>query len=109
MLLAIAGSLLPAGRAQAQTATIGVSVSSTGPNVTFGRPALEGAELAVEEANAHSGGLPIQLQVYDNASSFDHAKENARTVVAGNAVVAIGGAGGPSAGGCGAAAGTVGV
>jgi phosphate/sulfate permease len=65
----------PAASAQPQTAKIAVALSLTGPNASIGRPDLEGARLAIEEATAAGGAPPIELSVYDDASN---AAEGAR-------------------------------
>ena len=59
----------PKAFAQPTTAKIAVALSLTGPNASIGRPDLEGARLAVEEANAAGGAPTIELSVYDDASN----------------------------------------
>jgi branched-chain amino acid transport system substrate-binding protein len=86
-MLAIAA---PSASAQRQTAKIAVALSLTGPNASIGRPDLEGARLAVEEANA-AGGIPtIELSVYDDASNVAEGRRLAKEISAGDALLVLG-------------------
>lgn len=92
--LVLAIALMAAGAspapAQAQTANIAVAVSLTGSGATFGVPALDGARLAIEEANAVSGALHIGLVPYDDTSDAATCREIASRVVASDALVVVG-------------------
>jgi ABC-type branched-subunit amino acid transport system substrate-binding protein len=69
---------------------IAVAVSLTGPGKTAGDPVLNGARLAVEEANADGDGVPVELVTYDDKSSPDGARDAAQHAVADNAVAVVG-------------------
>jgi ABC-type branched-subunit amino acid transport system substrate-binding protein len=76
--------------AAAQTAKIAAQLSTTGAGETFGAPALDGARLAVEEANA-SGDLPrIELLIRDDASNVERGRELAREIIASECLVVVG-------------------
>lgn len=76
--------------AQTGTAKIAIAVSLTGPANTFGSPALDGARLAVEEANATGDGPTIELVVQDDTSQVERGQAVARDLVASDALVVIG-------------------
>src|SRR5271165_4420521 len=76
--------------AMAQTLKIGVAVSLTGFGKRAGRPVLNAAQLAVDEANAGGGRGRIELLVYDDQSDADGAREAARRAVADGALVVVG-------------------
>src|SRR5262249_44655906 len=84
-------------RAQAPAATIAVAVSLTGANESYGSPALEGARLAIEEANAAGATPSIELAVHDDASNTERGREGARQIIASNALVVVGPATTPAA------------
>jgi ABC-type branched-subunit amino acid transport system substrate-binding protein len=79
----------PAARAQSTGTKIAVAVSLTGSGETFGKPDLEGAQLAVEEANA-AHGPKIELDVHDLTSDPDKARAVAEQVASGDALVIVG-------------------
>ena len=79
----------PTARAQSAAAKIAVAVSLTGPGETFGKPDLDGAQLAVEEANA-GRGPKIELDVHDVTSNPDKAREIAEQIAAGDALLIVG-------------------
>jgi ABC-type branched-subunit amino acid transport system substrate-binding protein len=69
---------------------IAVVMSRSGPGRAAGIPTLDAVRLAVDEANA-SGETPrIELEPYDDRSTDDGAREAARAIVAGDAVVVVG-------------------
>lgn len=88
-LLAIILLGIPAAGAQSATAKIAVAVSMTGPSSNFGQPALDGATLAVEEANAERGAK-IELDVHDDGSDPDRSREVARQIGLSDALVVVG-------------------
>lgn len=75
------GSLSPAGGSGAapagdDTYYIGMYASQTGTSASVGENQIRGAQLAVQEINASGGilgGRPIELIVYDDASSTEMA------------------------------------
>ena len=90
---------LLAGAASAPPAVIriGVSLALTGPEARYGRPMLQGVELAVEEANrgARPGGATIETMALDSAPPGQGAisrqvtLRNYQRLVADQAVVAV--------------------
>ncbi len=83
------------GAAQAQLRAsdpfvIGLSMSLTGDGESFGRPGLDGARLAVEEAMAEDPSLNIRLDVHDDRGDDAEARTVAERLVAGQALVVIG-------------------
>jgi branched-chain amino acid transport system substrate-binding protein len=92
VVLALATTLvrIPSARAQTAVATIAVAVSSSGGGETFGAPALEGARLAIEEANAEPGAQKIQIRVEDDISSPDVGRHITRQIVDSDALVVVG-------------------
>ncbi|NML26031.1 ABC transporter substrate-binding protein [Zoogloea dura] len=80
-LLAFAGI----GHAQAQTVTIGVSVSSTGPAASLGISQKNTIELLPKTL----GGLPVNYVVLDDASDPTQAGKNARRFADADKVDAI--------------------
>jgi branched-chain amino acid transport system substrate-binding protein len=85
-------SLLAAAPTNAQSSTvkIAVTMSRSGPGVTAGIPVIEAAQLAADEANAAGGAPKIELQVYDDRSTDDGARDAARQIIASDAVVVVG-------------------
>lgn len=82
--LAIAGPAVPAAVAQERTPIlVGVPMTLTGPGAVFGKPALLGAEMAVEEANAKGGvlGRPIKIVVRDTQLKPEFATKEARELI----------------------------
>jgi branched-chain amino acid transport system substrate-binding protein len=80
----------PAASAQPQTAKIAVALSLTGPNASIGRPDLDGARLAIEEATAAGGAPPIELSVYDDASNAAEGARLAHEIGDGDALLVLG-------------------
>ncbi len=72
------------------TVEFAVQVPLTGEGEFFGRPALEGIQLAIEEANAGGSGLEFTYTVYDDESSNELAIELARQIVSSNATAVLG-------------------
>ncbi len=70
-IIALAGAVLFAHAAAAQTVRIGFNVPLTGFAAADGKSALTGAELAVEQINAAGGvaGKMLELVVYDDQAS----------------------------------------
>jgi branched-chain amino acid transport system substrate-binding protein len=90
--LAIGTALLrmPFASAQTPALKIAVAVSVTGSSEAYRSPTLDGARLAVEEANAAAAAPKIELRVYDDASDTDRGKELARQTIASDALVVVG-------------------
>jgi branched-chain amino acid transport system substrate-binding protein len=80
----------PSASAQHETAKIAVALSLTGPKASIGRPDLEGARLAVEEANAAGGAPTVELSVYDDASNVAEGRRLAKEISAGDALLVLG-------------------
>jgi branched-chain amino acid transport system substrate-binding protein len=80
----------PNAFAEPATAKIAVALSLTGPNASIGRPDLEGARLAVEEANAAGGAPTIELLVYDDASNAADGARRAHEISGGDALLVLG-------------------
>jgi hypothetical protein len=76
--------------AEPATAKIAVALSLTGPNASIGRPDLEGARLAVEEANAAGGAPTIELLVCDDASNASEGARRAHEISGGDALLVLG-------------------
>jgi ABC-type branched-subunit amino acid transport system substrate-binding protein len=89
LLTALAFGLAPAC-AHAQTQTIAFAASVTGSGTYYGAPALEGARMAVTDANSQTDQPPITLDVLDDQSSPRLAGQIAASVVDSDAVAAIG-------------------
>jgi branched-chain amino acid transport system substrate-binding protein len=64
---------------------IAIAISVPGAASAYARPALDGARLALEEANAAAQG-PAELSVYDDRSD----PESARQVIATDALAVVG-------------------
>jgi branched-chain amino acid transport system substrate-binding protein len=79
----IAGTILVAGVAHAGSVKIGFNVPLTGFAAADGKSALNGAQLAVDQANAEGGidGEPIELVVYDDQASPKEAVPIAQKLV----------------------------
>jgi branched-chain amino acid transport system substrate-binding protein len=88
--LLVSIALIFSSAASAQTAKIAVAVSLTGAGEPFGGPAVEGARLAVEEANATGEAPRLELEIRDDASNADRAREVAGQVLASDALVVVG-------------------
>jgi ABC-type branched-subunit amino acid transport system substrate-binding protein len=76
--------------AQPDTQTVAFEGSLTGSGAFNGVPALEGARLAVAEANQAAGQTPITLTVSDDRSSPQLAAAIARGIVSSAAVAVVG-------------------
>ena len=88
--LLIGAMLVGAPVAHGQPAKIAIGVSLTGAATNFGQPSLEGATLALEEANNERGIPKIELEVRDDGSDADKAREVARQIGAGDALAVVG-------------------
>lgn len=86
----IAAATLMVGIAQAETIKIGFNVPLTGFAAADGKSALNGAELAVEQANAEGGinGNKIELVVYDDQASPKEAVPIAQKLIEKDGVIA---------------------
>lgn len=86
----IACVILMAGTVQAATVKIGFNVPLTGFAAADGKSALNGAELAVEQANAAGGinGDKIELVVYDDQASPKEAVPIAQKLIEKDGVIA---------------------
>lgn len=89
---ALGAALIGASPADAKTpsATIAVAVSVTGAGSTFGAPAVEGARLAVEEANAAGLTPKIELAVHDDQSDANRGRELVRSIAKSDAITVVG-------------------
>ncbi len=90
--LALLSALGGAGAALAQpvTQTIALEMSLTGAGAFNGLPSVEGARLAVAEANRDAGEVPVQISVTDDKSSPAHAIAVAKEIAASGAVAEVG-------------------
>ncbi len=86
----ISAVILIVGTAQAGTVKIGFNVPLTGFAAADGKSALNGAELAVEQANAAGGinGDKIELVVYDDQASPKEAVPIAQKLIEKDGVIA---------------------
>ena len=80
----------PAATSQPRAAKIAVTMSVTGANASIGSPELNGARLAVDEANAAGGEPTIELSVYDDTSNIDLGKKLAHDIGVSDALVVLG-------------------
>jgi ABC-type branched-subunit amino acid transport system substrate-binding protein len=71
---------------------IAAAVCLTGSEAAFGRDALEGLQLALDEANARGDGPRLTLTAYDEQSDVAAAKRAARRIAASPAVFVLGSA-----------------
>lgn len=87
--LFVAAGLMAAGAAQAQI-KVGFNVPLTGFAAADGKSALDGARLAIEQANAKGGvaGQKLELVVYDDQASPKEAVPAVTKMVEKDAVVA---------------------
>jgi ABC-type branched-subunit amino acid transport system substrate-binding protein len=91
LLLALACTLAPAGaHAQSDVQTIGIADSLSGSGTFYGAPELEGARLAVQDANSVPGAAPVALDVEDDQSSPRLAGQIATKIVTSDDVDVIG-------------------
>lgn len=74
--------------AQAKPIRIGFPMTVTGPGAVFGKPALEGAQMAVDEINARGGVLGRRLELVhrDTKLKPDEATKMARELIVGEKV-----------------------
>jgi branched-chain amino acid transport system substrate-binding protein len=86
----ITSVILMAGTVQAATVKIGFNVPLTGFAAADGKSALNGAELAIEQANAAGGinGDKIELVVYDDQASPKEAVPIAQKLIEKDGVIA---------------------
>jgi branched-chain amino acid transport system substrate-binding protein len=83
--------LIAAAPVNAQSLSLAIVLSRTGPGAEVGGPVLNSARLAVDEANADVGASPpIELSVYDDHSTEEGARDAARKVVASSALTVVG-------------------
>ena len=94
-LVATVGAYAAGGRTQADTLTIGASMTLTGPLGPFGAPMTAGYQQAIDEINA-KGGLSLggktyklKLAVLDNKSDPNLAATQARTLILQQHAVAL--------------------
>jgi ABC-type branched-subunit amino acid transport system substrate-binding protein len=80
----------PAHAADGGPVHIAAALSLSGTGDFYGRPALDGATLAVEEANADRSAPRVELAVSDDRSSPDQAAADAQRIAGTNAVAVIG-------------------
>lgn len=88
--LALVALLAPSPARAQSPLRIAAVLSLSGPNETFGTPALEGIRLALEEANAARGAARIELDAIDDGSDIARGKEIAGRVGGSDAAVVIG-------------------
>ncbi len=69
---------------------IAAALCLSGSEAMFGRNALEGIELALDELNARGDGPRMTLKTYDEQSNVEAAKRAARAMVASSAPFALG-------------------
>jgi ABC-type branched-subunit amino acid transport system substrate-binding protein len=88
----VAGALLAAASASAQTSTVKIAVPTalTGSGEFAGRAMLEAVRFALDEANTEGKGPRVELDVVDDHSSEDGARDAARQIVASDALVVLG-------------------
>lgn len=85
----LASACLATTAARPQPVTIGAVFSLTGPGASVGVPVAEAVRLAVDDANA-DGGAPITLDLRDDRSDDDAAREQAQALAATEAVAVVG-------------------
>lgn len=77
--------------AQAPALKLAVMASLSGDAAaSYGKPFLDGVRLAIEESNAAGGGPRIVLDIVDDRSSDDGAREMAARIVASDALAVVG-------------------
>lgn len=85
VLLVATLAIAVAGRAPGQTPSIriGFPMTTTGPGAVFGKPALQGAEMAVDEINARGGVLGRRLELVhrDTKLNPEEATKMARELI----------------------------
>jgi branched-chain amino acid transport system substrate-binding protein len=73
-----------------ETAKIAVIMSRTGPGQPAGVATIDAVHLAVDEANAAGATPRIEVEVFDDRSSDEGAREAAAKILAGDALVVVG-------------------
>jgi ABC-type branched-subunit amino acid transport system substrate-binding protein len=86
----VAAIFTPLANAQAPSAKIALVFSLTGAGETFGGPALDGARLALEEANAGRTTPKIAIEIEDDASDPDKGRDIAHKIINGDALLVVG-------------------
>jgi branched-chain amino acid transport system substrate-binding protein len=89
-LLAVAAGHVSAALADEKTVEIVAALSLTGPGNYYGLPILDGARLAVEEANSAGRSVKIELREVDDQSSSTRARDVAREICDSPAVAVVG-------------------
>lgn len=81
-----------AGFAWAQPVELAVIVARTGKAETYGRPAIQGVQLAVAEINARGGllGHPVEIVIFDSQSAPLYAKQAAEKAIARQVLAVVG-------------------
>jgi len=69
---------------------VAAALPLTGDEAAIGEAALQGIQLAIEEANADGARPHIELAIYDDRSNDDEAKKLASQIVASRATVVLG-------------------
>jgi ABC-type branched-subunit amino acid transport system substrate-binding protein len=69
---------------------VAAALPLSGDETSIGSAALQGIQLAIEEANADGGKPHIELAIYDDRSNDDEAKKLASQIVASRATVVLG-------------------
>jgi branched-chain amino acid transport system substrate-binding protein len=80
----------PPSNGKKATLKIAATLALSGATKSYGQPALEGAQLAVEEANATGAGPAIELIAYDDGGIAAGGQEAARQITASDALVVVG-------------------
>jgi branched-chain amino acid transport system substrate-binding protein len=81
---------IPSTSAQTPAAKIAVAVSISGVGENYGIPALDGARLAVEEANADPSAMKVELAAYDDISNPEVGRHIANRIVDSDALAVVG-------------------
>ncbi|MDX1992760.1 MAG: ABC transporter substrate-binding protein [bacterium] len=89
-LIFLLGSTISVVGQSADVIEIAVALSLTGDGAAFATPALDGIQLAIDEANARDDSLEIRLTVYDDESSDERAAALAQEIVDSNAILVLG-------------------
>ncbi|MGH7095486.1 MAG: ABC transporter substrate-binding protein, partial [Stellaceae bacterium] len=76
-------ALAPPNARAADNIKIGFPIPLSGPTAVYGKPVLEGAQLAVSQINAKGGvlGRKLQLLPRDSKASADEAVRLARELI----------------------------
>lgn len=71
---------------------IGLIAPLSGPSSDFGRPVLDGAQMAIEEINAAGGylGRPLELVVHDDKGQPDAGRTASQGMLASGVLAAVG-------------------